>query len=81
MKIRITRQATEAEAAAILEDMTLRAKAGEDVRAALAKHITPERIGSLIGELPADAQERIQTQFAPRPIRQSFKLTTRLKKP
>lgn len=77
MKHRINRHATPEEGNAIIETMALRAKAGEEVRAALARQISPKLIAEAIASLPAESQR----QFIQPTVRRTFKITRRKQKP
>ena len=75
MKINITRQAIETEAAACLEAMALRAQAGAEILASLSEHITPQKIAEAIASL----SESSRRQFSEPPVRRRVKFTHRPK--
>ncbi len=82
MKIRTVRQATPAEAAAMLESMDARATAGAELREALERHITPEMVAASLASLPADARRRITSKYLAEPqVRQTVRFTTRKPRP
>ncbi len=68
------------ETEAILEEMAFRNKTGEEVRAALAKHFTLEKLNELVSQMPEDAQDLIRKKFSPRPTVRRFKFSEPLKK-
>ncbi len=81
MKIRTTRQATEAEASAIVEDMRCRQSIKEAVGASLTKHLSPERLAEVFVGLPADSQRRVAAKCLVKPdVRRTLRFTRRSKK-
>ena len=82
MRLSTTRQATPDEADGILESMATRSRARAEIRASLAKHITPDRIATLIATLPEDAQRRVIGKHLTEPaVRLTVRIITRKPRP
>jgi hypothetical protein len=80
MKIRTTRQATEDEAAAILEEIPRRQSVRAEVGVSFAKHFSPERLAEVFASLPVDTQRRVAAKcLVEPPVRRTLKFTRRRK--
>jgi len=77
MNIRVTRQARPDEADAMLQDMATRARAGAEIRAALAQTFDADKLAAVIASLPPDAQQRLNRLRVEQPVRRSVKFIIR----
>ncbi len=72
MSDRINRQASEAEAEAMLEDLNSRQRAADEVREALSKHFTTERLAEVVAGLPPDFQAKFRQHIDEPPVRRTI---------